>query len=99
MLTSPKPVSWMPVEVVAMTFVDLIFAAGQLPQLINVVHPHPVAWKHIVNWLFSSLDKHYRLVSASEWVLQLADLADGTQDPDLTSVVSSSFTSDQTISA
>lgn len=70
------------------TFVDLMFASGQLPQLINVLHPRPVPWKHVVNPLCESLNVSLPVIPLPEWVNQLERLSENAQAHDIDTIVS-----------
>ncbi|EPQ57834.1 acetyl-CoA synthetase-like protein [Gloeophyllum trabeum ATCC 11539] len=71
---SQGTVSWLPMQAVARTVLDVGLAAGEPPLAVNVVHPRPVKWTDIMEVIRKALghsSKSLALVSFSEWVTRL----------------------------
>ncbi|KAF7798250.1 hypothetical protein EIP86_009467 [Pleurotus ostreatoroseus] len=83
-----EPITWIPVDVVANTFVDMMFIPGPLPQVVNVVHPRPVPWNEVVKSLVKCL-RVLPVIPLSEWVGQLEGFNQGATTEDIAGVVSS----------
>ena len=43
-----KVVSWLPMDSVAKSVVDLVFNVDRLPPAINIVHSNPVNWNTVI---------------------------------------------------
>ncbi|EPQ57831.1 acetyl-CoA synthetase-like protein [Gloeophyllum trabeum ATCC 11539] len=71
---SQGTVSWLPMQAVARTVLDVGLAAGEPPLAVNVVHPRPVKWTDIMVAIRKALghsSESLALVSFSEWVSRL----------------------------
>ncbi|KAF7798286.1 hypothetical protein EIP86_009505 [Pleurotus ostreatoroseus] len=77
------PVTWIPVDVVAQVFVDLLFSPKRLPPVINVVHPRPITWKQIANYLSGALRTPLPLVPLQTWLQQVEAFAENAKAHDV----------------
>ncbi|KAH8078746.1 hypothetical protein BXZ70DRAFT_658621 [Cristinia sonorae] len=41
-------VSWIPMDITALTLVDILLGSSSLPDVFNLVHPRPVPWREIM---------------------------------------------------
>ena len=55
--------------------VDVILTTGPLPRLLNVIHPHPVAWRDIFNAINKASGASLPFVPYSEWLTRLEEVA------------------------
>ena len=68
-----KVVSWLPMDSVANSIVDLVFSDDRLPPAINIVHSDPVKWNTVIQDVADAmvqklhLPTPLRLVSFQEW--------------------------------
>ena len=70
-----QTISWIPADVVANTYVDLVLSEGSLPTTLNLVHPHPVKWQDVVRSLNSALGKHpLDVIPYADWLAKVEDL-------------------------
>ncbi|THG96855.1 hypothetical protein EW026_g5054 [Hermanssonia centrifuga] len=81
-----EPVTWLPVDVVARATVDLLFSKSELPTLVNMIHPRPVAWEDIINAINQSIGTTLSVVSLDEWVDALELLSSSATPQDLTNI-------------
>ncbi|TFY54704.1 hypothetical protein EVJ58_g8699 [Rhodofomes roseus] len=79
---SNNVVSWVPMDVVARTVVDVVLGP-ESPELINVVHPHPVKWIVVFEAIQDELGVALSFISFHEWVNQLEAVPDTTTPSDL----------------
>ncbi|KAJ8509096.1 hypothetical protein ONZ45_g8704 [Pleurotus djamor] len=82
-------VSWVPMDVISKTVLDVAFFSGSLPSVINVVHPKPVPWTSTVAALQASIRDVTRgkvelpIAPMSEWVRLLEGAAENAKDADI----------------
>ena len=68
-----KVVSWLPMDSVARSVVDLVFSVDRLPPAINIVHSNPVDWNTVIQDVADAMVQELhlpaplRLVSFQEW--------------------------------
>jgi hypothetical protein len=68
-----KVVSWLPMDSVANSIVDLVFNVDRLPPAINIVHSDPVNWNAVIQDVADAMVQELhlptplRLVSFQEW--------------------------------
>ncbi|KZT19320.1 acetyl-CoA synthetase-like protein [Neolentinus lepideus HHB14362 ss-1] len=75
---SQGSVSWLPMQAVAKTILDVGLAGEKHHLVVNVVHPTPVKWTNIMTAIRKSLDKSLEslpLVPFGEWVKKLEERA------------------------
>ncbi|KAF7794887.1 hypothetical protein EIP86_006030 [Pleurotus ostreatoroseus] len=68
-------VSWIPMDALSSAVVDVILTTGPLPRLLNVIHPHPVAWRDIFNAINKASGASLPFVPYSEWLTRLEEVA------------------------
>lgn len=82
-------VSWIPMDAVATTITDLVISQQHLPQLLNVVHTRPVAWRDVFRAVNASLGHQpFPVVPYDEWVQLVEKIAAQGKPQDLERVVS-----------
>ncbi|KAF4582493.1 putative NRPS-like protein biosynthetic cluster [Pleurotus pulmonarius] len=75
-------VSWVPMDTVAQTAMDIAFADDPLPSTLNIVHPRPIKWSTLFVSLKDAIQESTRgtfsprLVSFQEWFNILKSAAD-----------------------
>ncbi|KAF8892830.1 acetyl-CoA synthetase-like protein [Gymnopilus junonius] len=73
-------VSWVPMDRVAASILDLVFSEEVYPAAINVLHPKPVPWNTVMEYIIESLEeeehKTLSLISFVEWVAVLEKVPD-----------------------
>jgi hypothetical protein len=68
-----KVVSWIPMDSVANSIVDLVFNVDRLPPAINIVHSDPINWNAVIQDVADAMVRELhlpmplRLVSFHEW--------------------------------
>lgn len=75
-------------NLVADCFVDLMFSAKVLPPLVNLLHPRPISWKHIVDAIAEELKVSWPLIPLDDWLSQVSALADNATPEDMDKIVS-----------
>ncbi|KAF8868636.1 acetyl-CoA synthetase-like protein [Gymnopilus junonius] len=79
-LTNEQVVSWVPMDRVAASILDLVFSEEVYPAAINVLHPKPVPWNTVMEYIIESLEeeehKTLSLISFVEWVAVLEKVPD-----------------------
>ncbi|KAJ3970201.1 acetyl-CoA synthetase-like protein [Lentinula raphanica] len=73
-------VSWAPMDAISDAIIDVAFTPGELPVVVNLVHPTPVSWTSMIDTVRTALIsvKHLDsnalpLVTFSKWVAALED--------------------------
>ena len=69
-----QSVAWVPLDAIGQAYVDWILSDDELPSVVNVVHPRPVAWEAILRGMRSELGVSLPLVSLQEWVSKVEDV-------------------------
>lgn len=75
-------VSWVSMDTVAQTAMDIAFTDGPLPSTINIVHPRPIKWSSLFTALKDAIQESTRgafsprMVSFQEWFDILKSAAD-----------------------
>ncbi|KAJ3557049.1 hypothetical protein NM688_g1689 [Phlebia brevispora] len=77
-----EPATWIPVDAVAGSFVDLMFSPRKLPVLVNLVHPRPVTWQQLVDAIGEELHVPISVLPMAEWLEKLEILAEDA-DPEV----------------
>lgn len=76
-------------DAVANVVHDLVLAQCDLPSLVNVVHPRPVPWKHIMDAFNATLDSEpLPVVPFTEWLDRLERIAIRADNDDASTTVS-----------
>ncbi|KZP33066.1 putative nonribosomal peptide synthetase [Athelia psychrophila] len=82
-------ISWLPMQAVSQTILDVAFAPDAPPIALNIVHPRPVAWSAIMRPLSEALHQHkvtpdvIPLVAFKEWFAMLENSATGADEHDM----------------
>ncbi|KAF8899601.1 hypothetical protein CPB84DRAFT_1847624 [Gymnopilus junonius] len=85
-------VSWIQMDAVSASVLDLVFFDEAYPRAINVLHPKPVHWNDIMSHIADALAKEKQtspspFVPFSEWISLLEDRAkSGSQEKDYSQV-------------
>ncbi|TCD65529.1 putative PKS/NRPS-like protein biosynthetic cluster [Steccherinum ochraceum] len=66
-----ETVDWTPVDVAARTFVDAVKVRGPLPNLVNLVHPHPTAWSEVFSLINTRVGRTLQIVPFTEWLAKV----------------------------
>ncbi|KAG6840183.1 putative secondary metabolism biosynthetic enzyme [Blastosporella zonata] len=65
-------ISWIPMDTVAAATVDAVLGEGELPQVVNIVHPQPVEGRQAISFIQSAIEEvrgqHLKIVPFSEWL-------------------------------
>ncbi|KAJ6534650.1 putative aminoadipate reductase [Mycena vulgaris] len=79
-------ISWIPVDAVAQSILELILSEKSLPPVLNIVHPHPITWSSMIGTLRTALIRAkglepdaLQLVSFQHWF----NLLENSPDSDL----------------
>lgn len=80
--------SWIPVDAVADSIRDLLFSPERLPPLLNVVHPRPVPWKHVLDGICKDLHVPPSIMPLKEWIEKLEIRSNNATAQDLENIVS-----------
>ena len=75
-------------DAVAGAFVDMLLHKEDLPHLMNIVHPHPVLWRGILDAINYHLDARLPFISYRQWLNKLQALASVASVNDLERMVS-----------
>lgn len=76
-------------DAVANVVHDLVLAQCDLPPLVNVVHPRPVSWKHVMDAFNASLGSEpLPVVPFTEWLDKLEQVALRADNEDASTTVS-----------
>lgn len=61
----------MPLDAIGEAYIDWVVAQGDLPLLMNVVHPRPTTWDVILRGVREELGGTVPIVPLEEWVAKL----------------------------
>lgn len=79
-------VSWLPMDVTANTIRDIVLSSSPTPEVVNLVHPHPVPWTSIFTTIKTVLGTDLPLIPFPEWVAKVEALSAGAGADDLQSL-------------
>lgn len=85
-----KIVSWIPVDDVADIVRDMVVSDHKAPTVLNVVHPRPVQWDHVMRLINDAMDAQLPMVPYRDWLAKLEALAHGPTPAQLKDLVCSS---------
>lgn len=88
-LTCVQPVAWVPLDAIGQAYVDWVLSEGELPSLVNVVHPRPTTWEVVLRGVREELGGGVNIVSLGEWVAKLEARAEHASPQDLIDIVRS----------
>lgn len=86
-LTSLKPVAWMPLDAIGEAYVDWVVSRDDLPPLVNVVHPRPTTWDVILKGLHEELGDGLSMTPLQDWVNKLEERSANPTAQDLQDIV------------
>ena len=86
---SIQVVSWIPMDTVANAVKELVLSEQRPPKLVNVVHPHPVPFRTVIDGFQASLGQSIKIVAFEEWISVVEDIAEQGKAEDLDRVVCS----------
>ncbi|EKM52305.1 uncharacterized protein PHACADRAFT_260612 [Phanerochaete carnosa HHB-10118-sp] len=77
-------VSWIPVDVVIASLIDLVTSDRPLPELVNIVHPHPTEWHVVFECINGRLGQQpLRMVPFKDWLHAVEAVAAAERPEDL----------------
>lgn len=83
-------VSWLPVNVVAQSILDVAFNDGSFEPALNLVHTSPVPWNAVMSWLADAMKDAglgaVPLVPYSEWIQALEARSHSPSQADISDV-------------
>jgi len=68
-------VSWLPTDIVADSCIDILFSPSATSQVVNIVHPRPVSWNSVFQWIRSTLGLEIPFVPIDQWNYKLDEAA------------------------
>jgi len=81
-------VAWVPMDIAAQTICDIVASppSTTLPDVLNIVHPHPTSWASILQAINASLGEPLPIVSFAEWLAKVEASSPGADAHDLENV-------------
>lgn len=84
-------ISWLPVDAVSMSILDIAFSEIRPSPSLNIVHPRPVGWSDIISNINMALSNHLNipllpLIPFSEWYSRVSEKAHSTDEDTIKSV-------------
>ena len=82
-----QPVPWVPLDAVGQTYVDWVVSPDRMPDLINLVHPHPTTWDVILRGIHEATGHTLTTISLDEWLKTLEALSVNATVQDMVNIV------------
>lgn len=76
-------------DAVANVVKDLVLSEQRPPKLVNVVHPHPVPFRTVIEGFKASLGQSIKIVAFNQWIHEVEGIAERGKAEDLDRVVCS----------
>ena len=86
--------AWVPLDAISQAYADWVLSSDELPDFVNVVHPHPIGWDVVIRGFNEELGTSLPIVSLDEWVLKLEQRLHTTTLDQIAEVVSIGKSSD-----